>query len=136
MSRENVAIVRQVYEAAARRDRAAALSLYDSDVAIDVSRTHRGLMKPLYEGADHEALRTWSREWHDAWETVDYEIEKLIDAGDQVVGVVTVRGRGQSSRAEVEFLRAAVWTIRNGKVIRVVWFPSPAQALKAAGLSG
>jgi hypothetical protein len=30
---------------------------------------------------------------------------------------------------------ALVWTIRKGKVIRVVWFPTRADALEAAGLS-
>ena len=29
----------------------------------------------------------------------------------------------------------AVWTIRNGKVVRVVWFPTREEALEAAGLS-
>jgi hypothetical protein len=29
-----------------------------------------------------------------------------------------------------------VWTIRDGRVIRLVWFPTLAEALEAAGLSG
>src|SRR5918992_184524 len=38
MSRENVEIVRRVYEAAARRDSATVLALYDPEVELDNSR--------------------------------------------------------------------------------------------------
>jgi ketosteroid isomerase-like protein len=136
MSQENVEIVRQIYDAAARRDREAILDLYDPEVEIDVSRTHRALMDPLYAGSGHDAIRRWSREWHEAWESIDYEVEELIDAGDDVICVVTARGRGKSSGAPVEFPHhAGRWSIRNGRVVRVDWFQSRAEALEAAGLS-
>jgi ketosteroid isomerase-like protein len=49
---------------------------------------------------------------------------------------VTVRGRGRASGIEVEARSgAAVWTMREGKIVRVVWFPTRAEALEAAGLS-
>ena len=136
MSQQNVEVVRRVYEAAANRDSAGVLSLYDPEVEIDVSRTHRALMEGLYAGAEHEGLRKWSREWHEVWEQVDYDVEELIDAGDNdVICVVTVRGRGRGSGADVEFkLHAGLWTIRKGKIVRVVWFKTRGQALEAAGL--
>ena len=136
MSEENVEVVRRIYEAAARRDSATMFSLYDTDVEIDVSRTHGAVMDPIYAGPEHEGLRAWSREWHDAWGAVEYEVHEFIDAGDEVIAVVTVRGRGRASGADAEFARyAGVWTIRDGKVARVEWFPSRAEALEAAGLS-
>jgi ketosteroid isomerase-like protein len=135
MSRENVEVVRQVYDAASRRDSAAILGLYDSNVQIDVSRTHGAVMEPVYEGPEHEGLRAWSREWHEAWEGVEYEVHELIDAGDDVVSVVTVRGRGRASGAGAQFERhAGLWTVQDGKVARVVWFPGRDEALEAAGL--
>src|SRR5688572_579293 len=136
MSEENVEIVRRIYGAAARRDSEATLALYDSDVEIDVSRTHRALMQDVYGGPRHEGLRRWAREWHEAWEQVEYDVEELIDAGEDVIGVVTVRGRGRGSGAEVEFaLHAGLWTLQDGKVTRVVWFKTREDALEAAGLS-
>ena len=39
------------------------------------------------------------------------------------------------STPEVEQPFALVWTLREGKVARVVWFRSRAEALEAAGLS-
>jgi len=32
-------------------------------------------------------------------------------------------------------MHAGVWTIRDGKVVQVVWFPGREEALGAAGLS-
>jgi ketosteroid isomerase-like protein len=70
------------------------------------------------------------------WENLEDNIEELIDAGDDVISIVTTRARGRASGVEVEWKdNAGVWTIRDGKVIRVVWLPTRAEALEAAGLS-
>jgi ketosteroid isomerase-like protein len=137
MSQENVEIVRRVYEAAARRDPATVLALYDPEVELDPSRLQAvgvGLSSigSVYHG--HDGLRSFFREWHEAWEGMEYDYDELIDAGERVISVVTRHGRGRASGAEVDWPLALVWTIRKGKVIRVVWFPTRAEALEAAGL--
>ncbi|TMK41167.1 MAG: hypothetical protein E6G56_04680 [Actinobacteria bacterium] len=43
MSQENVEVVRQVFEAAARRDADAVLALYDPEVEWDATQTPGGL---------------------------------------------------------------------------------------------
>jgi ketosteroid isomerase-like protein len=134
MSRENVEIVRRVYEAAARRDSATTLSLYDPEVEWDISRSPaRELMgHRVYHG--QEGLRSFFAEWQEAWENVTPDLEELIDAGEQVIAVETTRGRGRSSGAPVTLPHHSVWTIREGKIFRVVWFGTRAEALEAAGL--
>jgi ketosteroid isomerase-like protein len=133
MSEENVEIVRRVYEAAARRDPATVLALYDPEVELDPSRLQAvGLFDRVYCGDD--GLRSFFREWHEAWQGIEYDYDELIDAGERVISVVTRHGRGRASGAEVDWPLALVWTIRKGKVIRVVWFPTRADALEAAGL--
>jgi ketosteroid isomerase-like protein len=137
MSEENVEIVRRVYDAAVRRDQEGALALYDSEIEWDTSR--RGTPgdmagSGIYRG--HDGLRTWFRSWHEAWEDLVDQLEELVDAGDRVVSVSTMRGRGRASGAEVTSRRySGVWTIHNGKVTRVVWFSTRAEALQGAGLS-
>jgi ketosteroid isomerase-like protein len=88
----------------------------------------------VYHG--HEGLRQVFREWHEAWESHKADVEELIDAGDdRVISVGTARGRGKASGIEVELPhQAGLWTIRDGRVIRVVWFPTREEALEAAGL--
>jgi ketosteroid isomerase-like protein len=129
--------VRRVYDAVARRDAATVLALYDPEVELDGTRLPEssltGRRNPL---RGHEGLRKLTREWNEAWEYAEDHCEELIDAGgEHVVSVVTRRARGLASGAEVETRRGGVWTIRAGKVVRTVWFPSVVEALEAVGLS-
>jgi len=135
MSQENLEIVRQVYDAVARRDNAAAFAPYDPGVELDVSRGSLGelLGGNVYRG--HEGLRNMFRELYEAWEELELRLEELIDAGgEHVVAVVTTRGCGRASGVEIEQKQGSAWTIRDGKVVRVVWFSTREEALEAVGL--
>jgi ketosteroid isomerase-like protein len=139
MSEENVEIVRRVFEAAARRDSEAVLALYDPEVEWDVSRDplsrdpRAGLnLTPVFRG--HEGLRRFFGEWYEAWENVEDDYEELIDAGEHVISPVVGRARGRASGIAVEWTHSAVWTIRDGKIVRVVWLPTREAALEAAGV--
>ena len=59
----------------------------------------------------------------------------VIDCGDDVVAFVRYRGRGTESGVEVEASMANVWTIRDGKAIRLRQFLDRGKALEAVGLS-
>ena len=134
MSRENVEIVRRVFDAVSRRDSATAFALYDPDIEWDVSRVRWGdFTGPgVYHG--HDEMRRVYRDWYDVWENYEEEVEDLIDCGENVISVVTARGRGRSSGVEVEYTTCGVWTFRDGKVVRTTWFPSRGEALEAVGL--
>lgn len=136
MSRENVEIVRRVHAAAARRDAATVFALYDPEVELDASRVQIvGFTgEDVYRG--HEGLRRFFREWHEAWENVEYDFEELVDAGDHVIAVVTRRARGRASGADVEWPLALVWTLRAGKVVRLAWFPTREDAAGAVAAHG
>ena len=138
MSRENVEVIRRLFEVADRRDTDAVLALYDPDVVFDntrgPARAFLGGGRSIYHG--HEGLRRIFREWYEPWGDVEASLIELIDAGERVISVQKYRGRGRASGVEVEWPDlAGVWTIRNGKVIHVAWFPSRAEALEAAGVS-
>jgi ketosteroid isomerase-like protein len=135
MSRENVDVVGQVYEAVGRGDREAVLALYDPVVELDFTRSPfvSVFNRSVYRG--HEGIRAFFREREEeAWRYVVDSLDELIDAGDQVVCVVTSQGRGRASGAEVRRTHAGVWTIRNGRIVRVVWLPTREDALEAAGV--
>ncbi len=133
MSQENVEIVRQIYEAAAGHNAERIFALYDPDVELDASCLEAVWMSGVYRG--HQGLRDFFREWNEAWEGVDYSYEELIDAGAQVVSIVTRHAVGRASGIELERPFALVWTVRNARVVRVEWFLSRAEAVEAAGLS-
>jgi ketosteroid isomerase-like protein len=137
VSEENVEIVRGIYDAARQRDADAVLSLYDPSVECDYSRVRWGdpARRGVYHG--HEGLQEVFREWHEAWENYEAGVDEVIDVGDdQVITVGTARGRGRASGIEVELRhQAGLWTIRGGKVVRVVWFPTREEAFEAAELA-
>jgi ketosteroid isomerase-like protein len=84
----------------------------------------------------HEAVRGWFREWFGAWERVDFGHERLIDAGDHVVDFVRANVRGRESGVEFEFPSyAVVWTLRDGKIVRMKIYWDLQEAIKAVGLS-
>jgi ketosteroid isomerase-like protein len=134
MTEENREIVRQVYEAAARRDAETLVALYDPDVELDASvLSVEGQGGRIFRG--HDGLRSLFREWHEAWGQIEYSYEELVDAGEQVISVVTRHARGRASGVEVERPFALLWTLRDGRVVRVVWYLDRTEALEAAGLS-
>ena len=133
MSQENVEVVRSVFDAVARRDGAAVLALYDEDFEWDFSRVPWGEVEGrVHRGRD--ALQRVYREWQLVWEDYEETLNELIDAGDSVISVTTGRGRGRASGVEVEVTTSGVWTVRDGKVVRSVWFPTRREALEAVGL--
>jgi ketosteroid isomerase-like protein len=135
VSRENLEIVRRVFEATARRDAETVIALYDPEVECDTSRAALGRLVSggVFHGPDE--IRTFLRAYNEAWQEIEYDIEELIDAGDQVVSVVTNRGRGRASGVDVELRMAGVWTIGDGRIVSVAFFTTRAEALEAAGLS-
>jgi len=136
VSQENVEIVRRLFDAVAGRDAATVLALYDRDLEWDGSRSRWSeLLQAGVSFRGHEGLRRFSRAYYEMWESFHDEIQELIDAGDHVVSVVTTRGRGRASGIDVEWRgNAGVWTIREGKIVKVAWFSTRSEALKAVGL--
>jgi ketosteroid isomerase-like protein len=134
MSQENVEIVRSLYEAIARRDSEAVFALYDPDVEWDMSGYPYGDMLER-RSRGHAGLRAFWRDLYEAWATYEHDCHELIDVGDQVISIVTDRGRGRASGADVEISAYGVWTIREGKIVRAVWYRTRKDALEAAGLS-
>ena len=105
--------------------------MLDPAVEWDLSDTSSP-MAGIYHGRD--AVRDFYRRWAGAFSDWHFEIERFIDAGDDVVAFVREYGRGRGSGAEVEMRRANVWTFRDGKVIRMRSFSTREAALEAAGL--
>ena len=135
MSRENLEVVRKVYDAVARRDDATPFEYYAEDIVWDISNTRRAglFMQPVYHG--HEGVRRAWRESLSAFGEVDFEVEELIAAGDHVLAVLRERVVGRASGVPVETTHAAVWTLADGKVIRLQVFDDRQRALEAIGLS-
>ena len=134
MSQENVEVVRGIYDAVARRDDMTPFEVYAEDIVWDISKARRNILtpRPVYHG--HEGVREFWRDALSAFGEVDFEVEELIDAGDQVLAVIREREVGRASGVPVETTHLAVWTLAGGKVTQLQVFDDRQQAFEAAGL--
>lgn len=130
MSQENVEIVRAGYERFATTHELG--REFTADFVWDVSNLHWPGQQ-VYEGAD--GAQTFIREWADAWEDWEVEVDSIRDAGDRVVALVHQRALSKSTGMAVEMSFAQVWTFRDGKRTRMEMYSDPTEALAAAGLS-
>jgi len=136
MSRENIEIVRRLLDAHEKQDFETVYAIYDPQIVWRIGRieqlTSVGI-EPTYVG--HDGVRAFWREWLNAWETVSFEYEEFIDAGDRVIVVLSQRMRGRASGAEVD-MRSYVqmWTVRDGRIVEMELFESREKALRAVGL--
>jgi ketosteroid isomerase-like protein len=128
MSQENVETIQRMY-GRAQHDPAALMAILDDEVEFDVTypegQTFRG----------PEGVAEYFRRWVGAFEDWGYEVGEVIDAGDSVVACIRQWGRGRSSGVAVDHRFWQVWTMRNGKAIRVTHHAEKAEALVAVGLS-
>jgi ketosteroid isomerase-like protein len=130
MSEENVEAIQRVY---GEEDiEAAALELLHPDVELlgAIGGMEEGMIT-LGREAVSEALLVDS----EIWEERRMELQRVIDAGDQVVALVHEYRRGRGSGVAVEADIALVYGFKEGKVVRIEPYMSQAVALEAAGLS-
>jgi ketosteroid isomerase-like protein len=134
MSEENVEVVRRYYEH--RQSHGDFLAeLLAPDYVWDMSHFRGWAEQPTYEGID--GARLFIREWTAAFDDWAIEVEAIHDAGDdRVVGVLRQRGRSKSAGVPVDMRYAQVFTIRDGKQVRMEMYDDPDDALKAVGLDG
>jgi ketosteroid isomerase-like protein len=85
-----------------------------------------------YVGTD--GFRAFWLDWLAPWETYRSETEEMIDLGDRVLQFALEFGRRVGSAQEVHGKNAALWTIRDGKILRFDAYADRARALKAVGL--
>jgi ketosteroid isomerase-like protein len=83
-----------------------------------------------YRGFD--GVRRFWGEFLSTWDEYTVQPLKFDDAGDLVA--VVVRIVGWTHELEVDATRSSLWTIRNGRVVRVQAFAGPEDAREAAGL--
>src|SRR6478672_5618024 len=100
-----------------------------------------------YEIHDHDLLDAreyrgragwarWLQDWGEAIAEYSVEPEEFIDADDEhVILVLRLYATGRGSGVKVERRDAMVFTIRNGKGVRLDYYNSKQQALESVGLS-
>ena len=131
VSEENVEIVRRGYERFIATGDFLAEAV-DPDFVWDMSTFHSWPERQTYEGL--EGAQEFMSEWVGSWDDWQLEVEELRDAGAQVVAIVRQRGRSKATGLPVDMHFAQVWTLRDGRQVRMQMYATPEEALEAAGL--
>ena len=131
MSRENVEIVRRMYDAFHAGDASGALSYFDAAVLVDTGSARPDLSIGRGRKYLGELVGSWAATW-DGWRD---EVAEVRDLGHRVLVVSVQRGRGKGSGIEVELRYAILYEVANGVIVSVRMYGTVAEALEAAGLS-
>jgi len=132
MSEQNLQIVRAGFDAFSRGDMPAMVELMDPSVVFT----------PLPDTPDvqsfhgHEGVLQGLAQPIDIWDDFSVELREMRDFDDHVLASLRWWGRGPSSGIQMEVDICALYTFREGKIVRWQFFASGQQALEAAGLSG
>jgi ketosteroid isomerase-like protein len=131
MSQENVEIVREALEAFNSGELAQILALthprFVAEVPPEVSAE-----PDVYRGED--GIRRYLSSFQDVMEDIGFAAERFWDAGDSIVVALRLTARGRETAIAVEQRTTGVWTVRDGKVIRIRAYATRAEALAAVGL--
>jgi ketosteroid isomerase-like protein len=128
MSKKNVEVIRALYDGWLAGD--PGYERLDPEIAMVESKSLPGAAAA--HGID--AVRRYIESFAKYWDEIRFEPQEYIDAGEQVVVVARLLGQNKSSGAAVERTWAYVWTLRDGRALRMDGYADRQEALDAAGL--
>jgi ketosteroid isomerase-like protein len=108
-------MVRRAYVALAERDFETLSQLAVPDFELDI--TDRVLNPATYRG--EEGLRQFLSEVDELWQSMDMQVERLVEREDEVLALLVVQIKGRGSGLELQDRIAQRWTARDGKFVRM-----------------
>ena len=123
MSQENVEIVRRFLD----------LDVEEALAYADPAVVWNPVEEAPAEG--HGAVRASLERWKGEWDDYELVAEDFTDLGDRVLATVIMRGRGRGSGVEVAARLFDLYTVREGKIVRMDQFSEESEALDVAGRS-
>ena len=142
MSQENVEVVRRIFEIGQRaQDPGATFDQCVREGLLDANAEWRGGPRGgrgiagIENAVGRDEYVEMQRRVMDEFEDLSLEVERIVDAGDDRVVVITRSfGTGKRSGAPVEMRMAQVCWLEAGRVVRADPYLVPEEALKAVGL--
>jgi ketosteroid isomerase-like protein len=131
MSEENVARFQAAVEAFNQRDG----TKFDQLLALDaeIVPVRAAIEGTTYRG--REAGSQYVAAVDDSWESLRWEVEEVREAGESVLALGHIRGRGRGTGAAIDTRGGWVAQFRDGLLTRFRTCTSREEALEAAGLS-
>jgi ketosteroid isomerase-like protein len=120
--------VRQVYEAANRRDMDSMLA--GTHEAVEVRPVlGANVGANVYRG--HAGIRQWTEDLWADWESFEVSVGEVTERGDWLLYEVGIVGRGRASGADIDSELFHLATMRDGLIVRIVGFREREAAVRA-----
>jgi ketosteroid isomerase-like protein len=134
MSRENIEVLRRLYAEWEKGNLWALREIADPDIEWEWSEGLAAVSggPRIYHGLDEIGAAT--AEFLQAWGFYWMTAEEFLDAGDKVVVLMQAHARATGADRVLEQRMAGVWTMRDGRALRVRYYEDTDEALEAAGL--
>ena len=130
MSQENVDVVGRTYEAFDRREMYLDVWHPEAEFRPAMAGAVEG---KVYRG--HSEMRHYLNELFESFSEVLVEDREFRDLGDRVLVLYRLCVQGRDSDLEIDQPGAALYELRDGKILWAASYLSQADALKAAGVS-
>jgi ketosteroid isomerase-like protein len=131
MSQQKVEIVRRFCECWERLDWEGMVELLDPQV--EQLGTVGGVEERSVRRGPDEMRRGYESS-EEMWAEHRVEMQDVIPAGDRVVVFQREYQRGRASGVELVIDTAAIFDVRDGRIVRIQGYMDPAEALSVAGL--
>jgi ketosteroid isomerase-like protein len=102
------------------------------DPEVEYHTIPHGMLGATYVG--FEGMRRFWTDFFGAWDELALEVQEIRQAGDDLV-IGVVRATGRMREREIEEVFSALFTLRDGGIVRVRAFGSREGAFDAAELS-
>lgn len=135
MSQQNVELVREGYARWRAGDHELLLDFFLTNAAPDIEVFSRfgGFSGVPYRG--HEGVRAWLAEIQESFVRFEPWLDDARQVGDdRVVAVGGISFRAKESGVDMAERMGWVYEFRNGRLRRMMFYGSPADALEAVGL--
>jgi ketosteroid isomerase-like protein len=138
MSQENVELVRRASEAitqALATDDLTPVLRDFIDPDIDW-RAAEGAIDDVGGMRGHNAVRRYIKDWSDLFDNLTLAPQEFVEVDDaRVMAGQRLSGRAKHTGIETELTFFVIYTIREGRFVRVREYATREEALEAAGLS-
>lgn len=129
MSTENLEIVKRGFEEFNAQGVEGILPFIDPD--FEATTPPDLASEPdTYRGPD--GVRRWFDSFFEVMDEIRWDAREFHEAGDRVVVEFTLRARGKTTGLAFGQDAVMVWTLRDGKAVRVDLYPTLDEAMAAA----
>jgi ketosteroid isomerase-like protein len=130
MSKENVALVKSLYEAFGRGDVPAVLAAMDPGIVWNEAENFPYADRNPYVGPGAVLEGVFARLGSE-WDGFGLDVEEVLDAGDTVVARGRYKGAFRKTGTRIHAQFAHVWRLRGGKVAAFQQHVDTAQVARA-----